>query len=132
MLTVTSAIYASYDTNTFSNHVNPGLNPIYEANTISDTLCEVNLRHIIHQVHYEMYHMAYKALRKLLLDAVPEIYLDFIKHDTLGFGRCTSLDILDHLWDIYGVIDDDQLAVNLEMIKKPGSLPPPSRNSSPS
>ena len=59
-----------------------------------------------------------KALRKLLLDTVPEIYLDFIKHDTLGFGRCTSLDILDHLWDIYGVIDDDQLVVNLEMIKK--------------
>ena len=58
-----------------------------------------------------------KVLRKLLIDTVPEIYLDAIKHDTLGFGRCTSLDILDHLWDTYGVIDDDQLAVNLEKIK---------------
>ena len=52
VLTVTPTTYISYGANAFSNPVNPGLNPIYEANATSDTICEVNLRHIIRQVHY--------------------------------------------------------------------------------
>ena len=74
-------------------------------------------------MHYETYHTSDKSLHKLLLDAVPEIYLDVIKHDTLGFGRCTSLDILEHLCDTYNIINDDQLAANLEMIKTPLAAP---------
>ena len=35
VLTVTPAIYISYGANIFSNHVNPGLSPIYEATTTS-------------------------------------------------------------------------------------------------
>ena len=133
VLTVIPSTYASYGANAFTSPVNPGLNPTYEATATSDTIRETNHRHIICRVHYETYHIADKVLRKILLDAVPEIYLEAIKYNTLGFGRCTALDILDHLWDTYGVIDDNQLSVNLEVIKNPWQPPPPpSRNSSPS
>ena len=119
MLTVTPATYVSYGANNISDPVNLGLIPAYEATALSDTIPKANHRHIIRRVHYETYHMADKALRKLLLDGVPKIYLEAIKHDTLSFGRCTSLDILDNLWDTYDIIDDNQLAANLEMIKTP-------------
>ena len=120
-----SETYVSYVANTFLFFVNPGLNPTYQATASSCTIREVNRKHIICWVHYETYHAADKALHKLLLDTVPEIYLDAITHDTLDFGKCTSLDIIYHLWDTYGTIDDDQLAANLEMIKHPWQPPTP-------
>ena len=117
MLTIMPPTYVSYVLNTFSSPINPAFNPTYQATASSDIIREANRRHIICRVHYEIYHAADKALCKLLLDAVPYVYLDAIKHDTLGFEKCISLDILDHLWDTYGIINDDQLAANLEMMK---------------
>ena len=85
------------------------MNPKYEVTASSNTIREVNRRNIIHLLHYQTYYAADKALRKILLDTVPEIYLDAIKHNTLGFRNYTSLDIPYHLLDTYSIINDDQL-----------------------
>ena len=42
---------------------------------------------------------------------MPTLYLEAIKHGNLVIGQCTSLDIMDHVWHAYVVIDDDQLAI---------------------
>ena len=73
----------------------------------------------MHRNHYDTYHDTDRALHKLLLDVIPVIYFKSIKHDALDFGQCTSLNIMDHIWDTYGVIDAEQLAVNLDNIKVP-------------
>ena len=86
-----------------------------------------NCQHLLIRTHYDTYHAVDKALRKLILEALPNIYIDAIKHDTLGCGQATALIIMDHIWDTYGVIDDDQLAGNLETIKSLWQLPAPHR-----
>ena len=91
VLTVTPATYTSYGANTFLSPDNSGLNPTYEVTASSNIICEANRRRIFLPAHYETYRAADKAVRKNLLDAVPTIYLDAIKNDTLGFGECTSL-----------------------------------------
>ena len=78
----------------------------------------------IHQ-SYNTQHIADKALYQLLLSVILHIYLEAIIYDTLGFGCCTALSILDHLWVKYGLIDDNQLATNLEDIMSLCQLPIP-------
>ena len=119
VLSLTPATYAGYGANPFAAPANPGLNPTIIDNSTYIVITEANCYHLIERVHYDTYHSVDKALRKQLLEAIPSVYLESIKHDTLGLGQCTTLDILNHLWDTYGVIDDDQLAENLEAIKQP-------------
>ena len=128
VLTVTPATYAGYGANAFPAPANPGLNPVIAANPTGPQISEANRVHLLQRSHYDTYHAADKSLRKLVLDAVPNIYLDAVKHDTLGFGQCTTLVLMDHLWDTYGFIDDDQLAANLEKIKAPWAPPTPIEN----
>ena len=116
VLTVTPAAYVTYAVNDFPDPVNLGVNPTYAAKASSNNIREGNRRYLIYWMHYNTYHTADKAFHKQLIDAIPAIYLENIKHNTLRFGKCTSLNILDHLLD-NGIINDDQLAVNLENIK---------------
>ena len=116
--TVTPITYAT-GANDFQAPINPFLNSKYTAYTSSGTIHEATRRQIIRRTHYDTYHAADKVLRKLLLDKISAIYLKAIKYGTLGFGKCTSFDILDHLWDTNWIINHDQLAVNLENIKTP-------------
>ena len=52
VLTVPSDTYLTYGDNTFTAHVNLGLNTIYEDNASSNTMIEANIRHIIQRIHY--------------------------------------------------------------------------------
>ena len=97
VLTVTPAVYVTYGVKSFQAPVNPGLNPSYADDTSTDPIRESNCRHTICRVYHDTYHAADKALLNFFLDVIPEIYLEFIKYDTLGFVKCISLDILCHL-----------------------------------
>ena len=101
-LTATPATYASYSANAFTTPNNPGLNPTIEQNNpTAQQIAEANCQHLLLCSHYDTYHAADKSIRKLVLEAVPNIYLDTIKNDTLGYGQHTTIDIMDHLWDTY-------------------------------
>lgn len=112
--------YACYGTNIFSAPINQGLNPIIVNNATAQQIDEANCRHLLLRSHYNTCHVADKALRDIVLEVVHNIYRDTIKHDTFGFGQRTTINVMDHLWDTYyRVIDDDQFAENLEKIKSP-------------
>ena len=82
--------------------------PTYVAEASSDTIQEANRRYLIRRIYCNTYHAADKALRKIFLGTVPLIYyLEAITHDTLGFEKCTSLDILYYIWGTYGNINYD-------------------------
>ena len=78
---------------------------------------EKKRQHLKLRSMHNTYQAANNALHQLLLWAILLIYLEAIKGDALGFfGRCTALQIIDQLWEIYGVVNDNQLAENLEKI----------------
>ena len=100
VLVVTPATYAAYGANPFAPPVNPGLNPVVAGNATSIVINEANRRHLLERNHYDTYHAADKALRKLLIAAIPTVYLEAISHETLGLGHL-SPDIglsLGYLW----------------------------------
>jgi hypothetical protein len=60
-----------------------------------------------------------EQLKKLILQAVPPLYINSLKHITLGFTMVKPWTILNHLVAAFGQITPDILATNLELIQAP-------------
>jgi hypothetical protein len=58
-------------------------------------------------------------LLKLLMDAVPEIYIMSLKHSTLGFASTKPQAILKHLIERYGTISAKDIEDNMAKLKAP-------------
>lgn len=58
-------------------------------------------------------------LQQLILQAVPDIYIEALADHRRGFADVTPMSLLDHLVDTYGTITDNDLANNLAQIQKP-------------
>jgi hypothetical protein len=59
------------------------------------------------------------ALRVLILQAVPEVYIADLKCVTTAFGNVSPRELLDHLMDTYGTIKPDDLLENLKKLSTP-------------
>ena len=109
----------------FAPPPNPGLNPTHQRGASAEEIRERNRQHPLLRQDHANYQTCERCLKTLLLDAVPAIFLEEQRNETLGFGDKTTLVLLTHLWSTYGEIDDDMLAENLERIKSPWSPPTP-------
>ena len=74
---------------------------------------------------FEKYHNTDLALKKLLIAAVPHLYIKAIEHDVFGLATVTTLDLLTHLWAKYGKIRPADLDFNLQRINIPWHPPTP-------
>lgn len=111
---MTSATYACYGTNAFLSPNNPCIYPAIAVNATSIVINKVNRRHFLLGTYYD----TYTQLTCKLEDA-HIVCIDTIKHDTLGFGLCTTLDNMDHTRHSYIIADSNQLDDDLEKIKAP-------------
>ena len=76
--------------------------------------------HIINKQAYDIYMAADKALK---LQALQEVFYKELNDNSVGYARVTTAEILKHLWENYGQIDNDQLAANVTYIATPWSPP---------
>ena len=125
VLTVTTPVYITHCINLFPPPPNPGCTPVHARNAPPEIIAETNRQHRIRREDYALYHKTDSDLKGILLQAVSPIFVRAIKHPTLGFGNQTTLDIITHLWNNYGVIDDDMLADNLVELAAPWAPPTP-------
>ena len=58
-------------------------------------------------------------IKKLIIEAVPRIYIEAVKDDTYGFGNVTAETILTHLVETYGTISQKELEDNYEHLTDP-------------
>ena len=86
--------------------INPGPLP-------PDSTVAVARTHAENQYHHQVHHSTDKALKKILLAAVPDLYISAIKHPRTGYATTTTLNILTHLWSTYGDIKPEDLDSNL-------------------
>ena len=86
--------------------VNPGPLP-------PDSTVAVARTHAENQYHHQTHHSTDKALKKILLAAVPDLFISAIKHPRTGYATTTTLNILTHLWSTYGDIKPEDLDNNL-------------------
>ena len=75
---------------------------------------------------YKLYLAVCQALKKQLLAAVGNIYVNELAHPTLRYATVTIRDLLAHLFLTYGQITSDQLKANTTELERPGIRPNPS------
>ena len=61
----------------------------------------------------------HNQLKKLLITAVPAIYINALAHDLHGFAAVPARTILNHLKDIYGQVTPEDLEANLTLFDTP-------------
>ena len=79
----------------------PALTPIAE-DASTDKIAEKNRQHPLLRQYHANYQTCEICLKTLLLDTLPEIFLEEKKDETLRFGDKTTLVLLTHLRVTYG------------------------------
>jgi hypothetical protein len=68
---------------------------------------------------YRTYHNVDQAIKKLLIEAFDDAYLNALSDEVVGYANCTSLDILTHLLTYYAMIAPTELTQNYERLNTP-------------
>jgi hypothetical protein len=68
---------------------------------------------------YRTYHNVDQAIKKLILEAFDDAYLNALSDEVVGYANCTSLDILTHLLTFYAMIAPTELTQKYERLKTP-------------
>jgi hypothetical protein len=61
---------------------------------------------------YRTYHNVGQAIKKLIIEAFDDAYLNALSDEVVGYANCTSLDILTHLLTYYAMIAATELTQN--------------------
>eukprot|EP00957_Ditylum_brightwellii_P131507 10030923-Ditylum_brightwellii.AAC.1 len=58
-------------------------------------------------------------LKNQIKQAIKHVWLSQIHSKEYGFGNCTTLDVLQHLYTMYGTVGPDQLTRNQQAMSYP-------------
>jgi hypothetical protein len=110
-LTITAAAYTaiSVGQTAFTVPLNLGPSPTHTVGATGPQITETNREYSETQRLFKLYHDVDKALQNQLIKATPLVYLEAIADPTIGFGITTTLQLLTHLKNRYGTIDDKAL-----------------------
>jgi hypothetical protein len=70
------------------------------------------------QVH-RTYHNLDQAIKKLIIEAFDDAYLNALSEEIVGYAKCTSLQLLTHLLTYYAMIAPTELTQNYERLNTP-------------
>jgi hypothetical protein len=102
-LVVPPATYATFpNTVPFVAPANPGPEPVHPAGATGPAIAEINRSYLARLDEFNTYDSTDKALKKLLIKAIPKTYIDYLSDETLGYATCTTLNLLTHLDTTYG------------------------------
>ena len=118
-LTMAPAQYLALNNNVaFVPPVNPGDIPIHlPGATTQFEIAETNRLYRVQTAIFEKYHDTDLALKTLLIAACPDIYIEALKQEHVGYGARTCLDFLTHLWTNYAKIEPSHLWENEKRMK---------------
>ena len=118
-LTVSPAVYNTLSYIAFIVPVNPGFEPIIPANSTSAQITELRYAFDTASALFNNYDRTDKALRKILLSTVDEIFIRSLQHKYVGYGLTTTHAILDHLYVTYSNISSADLQENDAVFRTP-------------
>jgi hypothetical protein len=98
---------------------NPGLSAAVVTGMTASVIAETTrLQKEATQV-YHTYHNVYQAIKKLIIEAFDDAYLNALSDKIVGYTNCTSLQLLNHLLEYYAVIAPTELTQNYERLNAP-------------
>jgi len=122
-LTICEAKYLAITGNVaFVPPLNPPLQPEQAASNTGPQITEANRMHL---ELFSTYQAVDRALRSLILAAVPHVYVNPLSHDITGFRNVSALTIMASIWERYGTITQAELAKNLTRMSSLWNLPQP-------
>jgi hypothetical protein len=68
---------------------------------------------------YRTYHNIDQAIKKLIIEAFDDAYLNALSDKIVGYDNCTSLQLLTHLLTYYAMIAPTELTQNYERLNAP-------------
>jgi len=127
-LTVTDAVYATLSDTPFIEPLNPGIAPVYAAQTSARQISQTRTDFIENRKSFNQYNNTDKALKQLLLSAVNDIYLKALKNPVSGYSHITTKQLIQHLYRRYGQLTPQNLKYNDDAMNAPYDATTPIEN----
>ena len=89
-LTVLPAVYATLSTTAFVQPVNPGPEPSIPTGATSAVIADLRYRHTKSTKIFTECENTDKALRQLLLAYTDELYVRYLRHKYISYGKTTT------------------------------------------
>jgi hypothetical protein len=93
---------------------NPGASAEVVAGTTAAVIAEMTRLHRDATQVYRTYHNVDQAIKKLIIEAFDDAYLNALSDEIVGYANCTSLQLLTHLLMYYAMIAPTELTQNYE------------------
>jgi hypothetical protein len=83
---------------------NPGASPEVVVGMPASVIAELTRLFCEAIQVYPTYHNVDRAIKKMILEAFDDAYLNALSNEVVGYANCTSLDLLTHLLTFYAMI----------------------------
>ena len=124
-LTISPSVYNTFLSTAFIVPVNPGSVPIIPANSTGAQITELRYAFDTAYALFNEYDRTKKALRKILLSTVDEMFIRSLRHKYVGYGLTTTRAIPDHLYTTYANISSAHLQENEAVFRTPYDINQP-------
>jgi hypothetical protein len=109
---MTNEEYFAIAADVFPPPHNLGASPEVVAGMTAAVIAELTRLHREATQVYRTYHNADQAIKKLLIEAFDDAYINALSDEVVGYANCTSLDLLTHLLTYYAMIAPTELKHN--------------------
>jgi hypothetical protein len=116
---MTNEEYLDIGVDVFPVPNNPGPSAAVVAGMTAALIAETTLLHKEATQVYRTYHNVYQAIKKLIIEAFDDVYLNALSDEIVGYANCTSLQLLTHLLTYYAMIAPTELTQNYERLNAP-------------
>jgi hypothetical protein len=113
---MTKKEYFSIAADVFPVPNNPGASADVVAGMMAAVIAEMTRLHREATQVYRTDHNVVQAIKKLILKAFDDAYLNALSDEVVGYANCTSLDLLTHLLTFYAMIAPTELTQNYERL----------------
>jgi hypothetical protein len=98
---------------------NPGPSAAAVAGMTAKVIAETTRLHKEEKKVYRTYHNVDQAIKKLVIESFDDAYLNALSDEIVGYGNCTSLQLLTHLLTYYAMIAPTELTQIYERLNAP-------------
>jgi hypothetical protein len=116
---MTNEEYFSIAADVFPVSENPGASAEVVVGMTAAVIAELTRLHREATQAYRTYHNVDQAIKKLILEAFDNAYLNALSDEVVGYANCMSLDLLTHLLTFYAMIAPTEFTQNYERLNTP-------------
>jgi hypothetical protein len=116
---MTNEEYFAIAANIFPTPNNPGASPEVVVGMAAAVIAELTRLHCEATQVYRTYHNVDQAIKKLILEAFDDAYLNALSDEVSSYAKCTSHDLLTHLLTFYAMIAPTEITQKYERLNTP-------------